>query len=147
MRGETNHDAGVADGFQKIANLGEFARAALALGRTTVVHNADRFLAGNFFEQRMIVFQWRVRKQYPLHRASFGAMPGQVAHGTRIVRKLPGIDATLFAMLQHLADALGSGPFGHVGGEEAIEMGVSVKGIAADDQPRHLPVADLDFRQ
>src|SRR5262245_10574946 len=82
-----------------------------------------------------------------MHCPASVAITLYVLEGPIGVAVLPGIDPGPLAALQQLGDTLRRVPFSHVLTEQAVEVGMAVNRVAANNQARNFVLAELDGRQ
>ena len=80
-----------------------------------------------------------------VHVSALGAEQFQVRQGVFVVGVLVGVDAVLLALEERLADALRGVPIHHQLIEQTVEVGESIKLVAAHHQAADFHVAEADL--
>ena len=80
-----------------------------------------------------------------VHVSTLGAEKFQILQGVFAVGVLIGVDAVLLALEERLADAVRGVPIPHQLIEQTVEVGVSIKLVAAHHHAADFHVAEADF--
>src|SRR5262245_40730955 len=114
------------------------------LSQRAVRRNADRLALGSIGDQLGVLVPVRLAEAEPVHLAAGSAIAVEVRKGAFGVAVLPGVEATLLAVLQKLDNALRRVPGFLVLAQESVKMRVAINRIAADDEPGYAMRAQRD---